>query len=96
MEEEGVDPHAPPRGLAPRLDGLVTAVSDNNLIEVSVGSDDGLRSGDTVEVYRGASYLGRAEVLRTAPDKAVAKILRQYRRGTIQKGDRVATRLKIS
>jgi hypothetical protein len=97
MQEEGLDPGAAAKGtLVPKIDGLVTAIGEENLIEVSVGSDDGLRAGQTVEVYRGASYLGRAEIVKTAPDRSVAKILRQYRRGLIQKGDRVATRLKTS
>jgi hypothetical protein len=96
MNENNIDPAAPPKGLPPQLDGRVTAVNRNDLIEVSLGSDDGLRAGHTIEVYRGRNYLGRAQVLDTAPDKAVGKLLRQYRKGIIQKGDRVATRLKIS
>ncbi|OHB81979.1 MAG: hypothetical protein A2W31_08955 [Planctomycetes bacterium RBG_16_64_10] len=96
MTENNIDPAAPPKGLPPQLDGQVTAVSRDNLIEVSLGSDDGLRAGHTIEVYRGRNYLGRAQVLETAPDKAVGKLLKQYRKGIIQKGDRVATRLKIS
>jgi hypothetical protein len=63
----------------------------------SIGADDGLRRGHMLEVYRhGASdskYLGRIEVVRTQPDKAVAKILPAFRKGAIQKEDRVATRL---
>jgi len=94
MSDNNIDPTAPPKGLPPRIEGKVDAVSKNNLIEVSLGSDDGLRKGHTVEVYRGRNYLGRAQVLETAPDKAVAKILRQFRKGSVQKGDRVATRLK--
>ncbi len=40
--------------------------------------------------------LTRAQILQTEPDRAVAKVLRQYRKGIIHKGDRVATRLKVS
>lgn len=95
-KEANLDLTAPLKGLPPQLDGRVTAVSKNDLIEVSLGSDDGLRAGHTIEVFRGRNYLGRAQVLETTPDRAVAKILKPYRRGMIQKGDRVATRLKIS
>jgi len=95
LDDNNIDPNAPPKGLPPKVDGKVTAVSRGNLIEISVGSDDGLRAGHTLEVFRGRSYLGRARVLRTSPDRAVAKLLKSYRKGIVQKGDRVATRLKI-
>jgi len=94
LDENDIDPKAAAKGLPPRLDGQVTAVSKHNLIELSLGSDDGLQAGHTVDVHRGRSYLGRAQVMETAPDKAVAKLLKEYRKGIIRKGDRVATRLK--
>ncbi|MFV2066781.1 MAG: hypothetical protein ACC645_07340 [Pirellulales bacterium] len=95
LDDNNIDPNAQPKGLPPKVDGRVTAVSKGNLIEISVGSDDGLRAGHTLEVFRGRSYLGRARILRTSPDRAVAKLLKTYRKGIVQKGDRVATRLKI-
>ena len=80
-------------GIAPRVDGLVTAVSDKNLIEISIGSDDGLRKHHLMEVYRKNSYVGRVEIVMVEPDRAVAKIIPEFRRGIIKKGDRVATKL---
>ncbi len=75
------------------LHGKVLAVSAKDLVEVSIGSDDGLKVGNTLEVYRGSHYLGRIEVLRLDVDRAVGKILQDYKRGPIQKGDEVATHL---
>jgi hypothetical protein len=67
------------------------------MIEVSLGADDGLRKGNTLEVFRNAGtiskYLGRIQVVRTSPDKAVGKIMPEFRKGNIQKEDRVATRV---
>ena len=80
-------------GIAPRLDGYVTAVSDKNLIEISIGSDDGLRAHHFMEVYRKNTYVGRVEIVMVEPDRAVAKIIPEFRRGIIKKGDRVATKL---
>jgi len=77
----------------PRVDGYVTAVSDKNLIEISIGSDDGLRKHHFMEVYRKNSYVGRVEIVKVEPDRAVAKIIPEFRRGIIKKGDRVATKL---
>jgi len=83
---------------AAKVDGLVLAVRDTGLIEVSIGKDDGLVSGHTLEVYRIAdglsTYLGKVEVAQVEPDKAACKILPEFRKGTIQKGDSVASKLK--
>jgi hypothetical protein len=85
-------------GEAAKVDGLVLAVRNTGLIEVSIGKDDGLLSGHTLEVYRIAdslsTYLGKVEVTQVEPDKAACKILPEFQKGTIQKGDRVASKLK--
>ncbi len=77
----------------PKVDGVVLAVGRRNLIEISIGSDDGLREGHTLEVFRNNSYLGRIVVQNTKPDKSVGRILPAYRKGNIRRGDRVATKL---
>jgi membrane-associated protease RseP (regulator of RpoE activity) len=79
------------------MEGLVTAVQKGDLVEISLGSDDGMKEGGILHVYRrGGVYLGRVQVLATTPDRSAAKILRNARTGEIQKGDRVATSLKVS
>jgi hypothetical protein len=70
-------------------------VAGGQLVEVSIGADDGLKEGNTLIVYRGSRYLGRLTVLETSPDKAVAQVDRQFQQGQIQEGDRVATRLNL-
>ena len=89
----GVNPNIPVEAIAPPLDGIVTAVGDKNLIELSLGSDDGLRVGHTVQVFRDNNYLGSAVVLKTDPDRAVAQVDDKSQRGLIKVGDRVATKL---
>ncbi len=91
-----IDPDAGSTDAAPRVNGVITSVGGNRLIEISIGSDDGLTKGHTVDIYRGGTYLGRAEVLETEDDKAVARLLKDFRKAPLRKGDRVATRLKIS
>lgn len=76
------------------LDGRVTAVGKKDLVVVSLGSDEGLRSGDKLEVYRSdGSYVGRLVVVETKTDTAVARIVPEYLQGAIQRGDAVATNL---
>jgi len=97
MSEHDVDPHAPLEGRGPRLQGVVTRVGEDGMIQISLGADVGLRPGQTIEIFRGnTTYLGRAEVMRTAPNEAVAKVIPQFKRGAIRKGDHVATRIKNS
>ena len=76
----------------PAVNGVVTRVS-NNLVEVSIGKDDGIRVGDQLDVYRGGQYIGRINVTRSEDDKAIGEVLTSYSKGFIVKGDRVDSRL---
>lgn len=76
------------------VDGVVTAVNDKGLLEISIGSDDGVRVGSKLDVFGKATYVGRAEVLVTDPDRAVAKAIAEFVKSKPQKGDRVVTRLE--
>jgi cell division protein FtsB len=82
----------------PSIDGIVLAVRSGGLVELSVGADEGLKKGDRLEVVRqGADsqrYLGAVEILQTEPDKSVAKIIPETRQGSIEKEDRVYSRLR--
>ncbi len=79
-------------GLAPKVLGEVIAVGEKNLIEVSVGSDDGMLIGHSFDIYRDGTYLGKATVVKTAPDRCVAELIPEWKRGTIRKGDRISTK----
>ncbi len=78
--------------IPPPVKGEVVAVGEKNLVEISIGSDDGILSGHQLDVYRKGAYLGKVTVLKTSPDRAVAEIIPDFKRGTIRKGDRVATK----
>jgi DNA repair exonuclease SbcCD ATPase subunit len=93
MDKMGWTPTMNVDGIPPKLDGIVTAVGERNLIEISLGSDDGLRVGHRLEVFRSNAYLGYAVVLKTDPDRAVAQIDEKTQRGLVKVRDRVATKL---
>lgn len=78
----------------PSVRGEVLAVDQDNRVEISLGSDDGLRAGHMLEVFRDSKYLGRMQVLETHPHRAVGKILKEYQQDVIHTGDEVATRFK--
>ncbi len=92
----GVDPYV--NLPAPNLGGFVSAIRKtpgSTRIEITLGADDGIKQGHTVEVFRGENYLGRATIQTTAPDRAVGVMIPELQKGQILEGDRVATRLKL-
>ncbi len=94
LDRNGLDEFAPVDNIPPTLDGVVTSVRESNFIEVSIGADEGLRAGHKLDVYRqDGSYIGRVIVIETSADRAVARIVPEFRQGEIRRGDRVATNL---
>lgn len=93
LQQSGLDINSLPKDRVPTIDGQVLAVA-SGAIEVSLGSDDGLQVAHVLEVYREGEYVGRAIVTSVRPDRAVARIVKEYARGVVQRGDRVTTRLK--
>jgi hypothetical protein len=77
----------------PKVNGVIVNVGDKELVEISIGDDDGILIGHELDVYRDDAYLGKVKVVKTSPDRAVAEIIPEFKRGTIRKGDRVATKL---
>ena len=73
-----------------QVTGVVRAVTKTDLIEVSLGSDDGLKAGHVIQIFRGKTYLGQATIRKTSPDLAVGQL--SWPCGKIQKGDRVTTK----
>ncbi len=96
-DRKNVDLDAPVDNIPPKLDGYVTASRSDGMVEVSLGADDGLRVGHRIFVYRNhagsSKFLGVAEVVRTTPDRSVAKMIPEFKKGPIERDDRVATRL---
>jgi hypothetical protein len=84
----------PLNGRPPTVRGEVLAVDKDNHVEISLGTDDGLREGNFLEIYRGDKYLGRMQVLEAQPHRAVGKVLKELQQDVIRDGDQVATRLK--
>jgi hypothetical protein len=93
MDIHGLKETTPVDHIEPRVRGVVLAVSATDLIEVSIGADDGLKPGHIMQVYRGNTYLGQITIRTTSPDRAVGQIDKRYQRGKIQKGDNVTTNL---
>ncbi len=84
-------PPPPPNG----LEGTVTATQENSLVEISLGSDAGLKPGHQLSVHRAkgaqTGVLGQIMVVKTAPERAVCRADPDLLSGAVEKGDRVTT-----
>jgi hypothetical protein len=76
------------------VEGIVTKTDRSGLLTLSIGSDDGLTKGHTLEVFRlsPAKYLGTVRIISVTPHEAVAQPVSRPL-GTIQQGDRVASKI---
>ena len=91
-EESSAAAKNPP---AADVEGRVNAVdAKTGLVTVSVGSDDGVAKGNTLEVYRlnPAKYLGTVRVIETKPHEAVAQPVNRPL-APIHQGDKVASKI---
>ena len=85
---------------APKVFGKVVNVQDTDrgnqtYVEISLGSDDGLRARDVLSVFDRTSskYLGQIELRSVDADGAVGLVTSRSPTGTIQKGNDVSTQL---
>jgi hypothetical protein len=88
------------RSNAPPVEGVVLKVDpQGKLVEISIGSDDGLRKGHRLHVYRvkpQGKFVCTIEITNVDPDQAVARIIPNLKQGNPQEGDLVATRITAS
>jgi peptidoglycan hydrolase CwlO-like protein len=78
----------------PKIDGLVLGVSDKvNLVLISVGQKDKVQVGFKFTVYRGSQYVSKLVVDKVEDTWAACRELTDFRKDTIQQGDKVSTRI---
>jgi hypothetical protein len=97
LRKFNLDKHRDYSDVPPKVDGVVTATPGAGLVEVSIGADQGLIKGHRLEVYRAgggqSTYVGRIEVVSTAPDRAVCKIDPKFQNANVMVGDRVTSKI---
>lgn len=90
----------------PRVNGEIIATQPprsaggSEMVEISLGADDLLRKGHRLTVFRSADdangtpkYLGKIEIIRTMPDRAIGVVVERAGNGTMKAKDKVTTRL---
>ena len=81
-----------------RVDGVVRQSRKNasrsaELVEISIGSDDGIGPKMKLIVFRGSRYICEIEITDVYPDMAVGRVIEETRNGSIERGDNVTTKL---
>jgi hypothetical protein len=74
-------------------EGTVLASSARGLVVVSLGADDGVLPGQQMIVFRhgklASQFLGKIEIVSTEPEKSIGRVLPNFKRGAIERNDRV-------
>jgi hypothetical protein len=99
LQDRLATPPAPPparqkieRPAGGSAEGVVREVSPEGLLKISIGSDDGVQPGQTLDVYRlkpEPKYLGKITVVSVTTHEAVAKVQPSNPGGAIREQDRV-------
>ncbi|MDA7951445.1 MAG: hypothetical protein MPJ24_08150 [Pirellulaceae bacterium] len=90
LANQGLTVHTPLDKTPPKVLGVVKEISGAH-VEITIGSDDGIRKGHEVDIFSNDSYIGRIVIEKTFPDAAIGKLMKGYTRGIIRKGDEVHT-----
>jgi hypothetical protein len=88
----------------PTVDGEVKETkrggrNGSDLVEISLGSDDGLAEGHKLSVFRPAAgerqakFLGEIRIVFVTPDRAVGTVVTRAKNGIIERGDIVTSKL---
>lgn len=75
-----------------QLEGVITA-EDAGFIAISLGTDDGIRKGHEIDVYRGRKYIARAVVTTTKHNESAARLIPEFTQTVVREGDYVTTKL---
>ncbi len=95
MTLNGLEPNDATAHIPRELDGRVTAIRDGT-IAVSLGLDDGLRKGHTVDIFRDGQFVGAAVVIETENNRSAARIDRNLTKFPVQLNDEITTKWVVS
>ena len=76
--------------IPPAIEGRVYAVQ-NDTIAFSLGTDDGMRAGHVVDIFRGNRFVGTAEITVVEPNRSAARIDKNLTKFAVESGDRITT-----
>ena len=93
LKVHGVAMEYPPKDKPPQIEGKIAKIGTSDLVEITIGHDDGLKQGHQLDIYRGTKYVGRLVIRKTTPDSAVGQLIKDQMRDQAREGDNVSTKL---
>ncbi len=77
------------------IESVPKAKGGRELVQISIGSDDGMTEGTLLYVYNVAKgkFLGQIKLELVKPDESVGVLVAGTKNGVIEKGDHVSTKL---
>ena len=94
MKARGLGENDLVASIPPKIEAVVTAVGDNNAtFAVAIGSDDGLRRGHEMDIYRSNRHVGRGVVVLAQNNRSVLSIVKGMMNDIVREGDNVTTKL---
>ena len=88
---KGFDENELTNDIVPLVNAVVVK-STGPLFAVAAGSDDGLRKGHILDIYRAETFVGRGVVREVQHDLAVLETVREFMQASVKEGDNVTSK----
>ncbi len=92
LKANGLNENMLVAAIEPRVEGVVLK-SEGDVIVLSLGTDDGLRVGHVVDIFRGDRFVAKAVLSNPEYNMSAARVMPEYRQALVKEGDVVSTKL---
>ena len=91
MDRLDIDENQLTDDIVPLINAVVVK-TDGDLFAIAAGTDDGLRKGHMLDIYRGEKFVGRGVVKTVENNLAVLGTLSPFMQAKVQEGDDVTSK----
>lgn len=91
MKRLGIDENKLVEDIVPLINAVVVR-TDGDLFAIAAGTDDGLRKGHVLDIYRGDKFVGRGVVKNVEHNLAVLSTLSAFMQANVEEGDDVTSK----
>jgi myosin heavy subunit len=91
MDRMGLNENELVKDIVPLINAVVVR-TQGDLFAIAAGTDDGLREGHVLDIYRGDKFVGRGVVKNVEHNLAVLGTLSAFMQANVQEGDDVTSK----
>ena len=91
MKRLGIDENELVKDIVPLINAVVVKI-EGDLFAIAAGTDDGLRKGHHLDIYRGSKFVGKGVVKAVEHNLAVLGTIPAFMQATVQEGDDVTSK----